>query len=336
MENINNAKLNTNEKNADISVQISDSYENTAELEQKFAIINKTPVVTEMEKKIQNRLLNGFENWNRGFDAWKAWGNILYTDDSIYNVHGARLTLAQYQAAMNIILRKCQLLMGDFHNMVICDNWTAIYYDISTNGVPGSVMEFVNFEDYGSELGSRVVEGWGGVKDAGYAGMAHFMGTEEKAYETEKNAELLEYMIPDTDNLSAKYPVMNPTTDHSKWAKEIRNAVLFYLDSCNKGLNAFSSCLDTLFTADATSTNAENKELTMEEYKEEMQAVQKQSRFTGLYFDSMLISGEWAAIHYPVVIENMASGNKTLGDRMQFLHFTEDNGSLKIDQIYTK
>ena len=59
-----------------------------------------TSVKKDLEEKIQNRLLTGFENWNRGFKAWKAWGEILYTKESIYNVHGARLTLAHYKDPM--------------------------------------------------------------------------------------------------------------------------------------------------------------------------------------------------------------------------------------------
>ena len=82
-----------------------------------------------LEEKIQNRLLTGFENWNRGFKTWKAWGNILYTNDSIYNFHGARLSLAHYQAAMDISLKQAKILMGDFHNMLITDDFTAIHYD---------------------------------------------------------------------------------------------------------------------------------------------------------------------------------------------------------------
>ena len=97
IETLSVIKLNEEEE-----VEIVNSYDNTDELLKKFPVNNPTSAVTDIEKKILNRLLTGFENWNRGFAAWKAWGNILYTEDSIYNVHGARLTLAHYQAAMNI------------------------------------------------------------------------------------------------------------------------------------------------------------------------------------------------------------------------------------------
>ena len=85
-----------------------------------------------MEAAIQNRLLNGFENWNRGFDAWKAWGDILYTPASMYNVHGVRLTLPEYQQAMHLTLRNNDIQMGKFRNMIVNDDWVAIHYDIST------------------------------------------------------------------------------------------------------------------------------------------------------------------------------------------------------------
>jgi len=110
--------------------------------------------------------LTGFENWNRGFRAWKKWGNILYTSSSIYNVNGARLSLSQYQAAMDVTLKQAKILLGKFHNMIICGN--AIFYDdahvINDKIINGTVMEFVSFKDYGAELGTRVVVGWGGPK----------------------------------------------------------------------------------------------------------------------------------------------------------------------------
>ena len=61
-------------------VVIVNSYDNTAELIQKFPVNNPTTVMPGIEEKIQNRLLTGFENWNRGFLAWKKWGSILYTE----------------------------------------------------------------------------------------------------------------------------------------------------------------------------------------------------------------------------------------------------------------
>jgi hypothetical protein len=132
---------------------VLNSYDNTEELIKKYPVINPTTVLERIEKNIQNRLLTGFENWNRGFDTWKAWGNILYTNESIYNVHGARLSLASYQEAMDISLKRQTILMGDFHNMLITGEYAAIHYDFLSGEVGAKredlkksrVMEFVKF-----------------------------------------------------------------------------------------------------------------------------------------------------------------------------------------------
>ena len=92
-------------------IDVLNSYDNTEELIKKYPIEYQTTVKEGLEKKIQNRLLTGFENWNRGFETWKAWGNILYTNQSIYNVHGARLTFSQYQASMDSTLKETKIYM---------------------------------------------------------------------------------------------------------------------------------------------------------------------------------------------------------------------------------
>ena len=36
-------------------------------------IKNPTPIEKEIEKRIQDRLFNGFNNWNGGYDGWLKW-----------------------------------------------------------------------------------------------------------------------------------------------------------------------------------------------------------------------------------------------------------------------
>ena len=47
--------------------EVLNSYSNTDELIKKFPVKYSTEVKDGLEKYIQNRLLTGFENWNRGF-----------------------------------------------------------------------------------------------------------------------------------------------------------------------------------------------------------------------------------------------------------------------------
>lgn len=204
-----NDNLNQND------VNVLNSYDNTAELIEKYQVLNPTPVLSKLETNIQNRLLTGFENWNRGFKTWKAWGNILYTEDSIYNVHGTRLSLASYQAAMDVSLKQATILMGDFHNMLITDEFTAIHYDFLT-GVEGNmnksrVMEFVKFKDYGGDLGTRVVEGWGITKNESSEGLKKFQGDKEREEQENQDNFIKNYSIPDTEALRDKYWIKYPT-----------------------------------------------------------------------------------------------------------------------------
>ena len=322
------------------SAEILNDYGNTEELSRMFPVVNPTAITTEMGRKIQNRLLTGFANWNRGFNAWKAWGDILYTKDSIYNVHGVRFTLEEYQQAMNVILKKTKIDMGQFRNMIICDNWTAIHYDIFTHVgdqvVPGSVMEFVDFKDFGLELGVRVNEGWGGPKDAGFQGMAMFQGENERVVMEKQFEDLIAYQIPETDDLKAKYPVLHPTTDDSPLAEAYRMAILKDFDAWNRGQETWAENADAFYAKDAFIVLPDGKKLTVEEYKTAMAEQSKSMKTTKKYFDSMLISGEWAAIHFRTVTEDLASGARIPGDVMQFFRFTQDGDSVRVTENWIK
>ena len=137
--------------NGEDDEEIINSYDNTDELIKRYPLANNVTVLDGLERNIQNRLLTGFENWNKGFKAWKKWGDILYTNESIYNVNGVHMTLAQYQASMDVTLKRFKIELGQFHNMIINGNYTAIYYDdYHYDGEvknPGTVMEFVRFKD---------------------------------------------------------------------------------------------------------------------------------------------------------------------------------------------
>ena len=320
-------------------IDVLNLYNNTKELIKKYPVINSTTVLPGIEEKIQNRLLTGFENWNRGFKTWKAWGNILYTNDSIYNVHGARLTLAHYQAAMDISLKQSVILMGDFHNMLICDNFTAIHYDFITENQGkrsvGKVMEFVEFKDYGEELGTRVVEGWGSTKDKSYEGLIHFQDIEKEEQERQDNYNL-DYVIPDKENLTEKYPIKNPIKFIDSNAEDILKIILEGFDSWNKGISYYINFVEQNYDENATSSSLDERERTMEEYKKEIKDLCDKENIEKLYFDNILIRENWAALHYRYRREDKASKEKSVGDRMQFLKLEVKNDVLKIVACWTQ
>lgn len=329
------------EKNED-DVEIINSYDNTEELMKKYPLENPITVLDGLEKNIQNRLLTGFENWNRGYKAWKKWGNILYTNDSIYNVNGVRLTLSQYQNAMDVSLKQSNIQLGAFHNMIINGEYTAIFYDDCKiiNGIPhnGTVMEFVWFKDYGKELKTRVAVGWGGTKGNGFNSMRAFQGDEERMVQDEKIHLLMNYQIPDIQNLTEKYPILYSTEyldkDKEK-AKKFIEVILEGFDKWNTDVETYIEWLNTGYTEDAFSYGINGEKRNVTDYKTAMRKLASEQEIKKLYFYNILVRDDWAAIHYQFITK-YSSNKRDFGDRMQFLKFKEEGNNYKIEESWIK
>ena len=183
----------------------------TEELLKRFPIRYQTPATTPQEKGIQNRMLNGFGTWNAGFDTWKAWGEVLYSPESIYVVQGVRLTLEEYQRSMDMALKGTTMELGQFENMIISGDWTAIRYTSRNinrqtgEGGDTAVMEFVHFKDFG-ELGMKVETGWGGEKGRGYPAFLPYQTKEESEAQTAYIQEIIDATLPETSNLEKNTP----------------------------------------------------------------------------------------------------------------------------------
>ena len=318
---------------------IVNSYNNTEELIEKYKVMNPTEVRDGIEKRVQNRLLTGFENWNRGFKAWKAWGNILYTNESIYNVHGCRLSLEHYQQAMDISLQQANITMGDFHNMLITDNYCGIHYDFLTNGRKSRVMEFVRFKEYGEPLGARVSEGWGSTKDASYDGLKNFQGDDESRVQEEQIFFVQNYQIPSNEtDLKKKYPIKYKTEYIDDNAEDILKIILEGFDAWNKGINGYNVWVTNNYDSTANSSSLDERDRTRDEYIKEIEELCNNNEIKKKYFDNSLIRGNWAALHYRYTREPkpLTGENIYVGDRMQFLKFKKKDGVLKISNSLTQ
>lgn len=309
----------------------------TDALLEKFPITYQTPAATELSQKIQNRMLNGFNRWNMGYDAWEHWGEVLYHADSIYNVHGVRLTLAEYQAAMNASLQSLNIQMGNFNNMILCDDWMAIRYDIininrSTGETGyGTTMEFAKFGDYG-ELGAKVDEGWGGVKGSDYSMMGYFQTADEKEAQAAFMDELVNLELPESGDLEAKYPVLYPTTINTQLGVKIKAAILNDFEHWNNGYEDWAAWADTFYTADAL-CNWNDTERDVDGLKSALKDTIDNTQRVRI--NNILVSDDWAAIHFWTVTTD-AEGRKNADNHMQFLHFVEDDDSAKVDMFWAK
>jgi hypothetical protein len=123
-------------------------------------------VTNSLQESIKERLRRGFDNWNSGYGGWLEWCDTLYEPDAHYNVYGQRLTLQQYKDLMGKFFEVFDVELGDFHNMLVEDNWCGIRYSVHiTNKNTGErieqmTMEFVQFKENPEPVGARVVEGW--------------------------------------------------------------------------------------------------------------------------------------------------------------------------------
>lgn len=310
----------------------------TEELLKKFPIIWQTPARTGLSRKIQNRMLNGFNTWNMGYDAWEHWGEVLYHKDSLYNVHGVHFTLEEYQKSMNIALAVTDIQMGDFQNMIFNDDWTAIRYETvnidrrTGERTPADVTEFVRFGDYG-DRGAKVEEGWGGVKCETFAGMSSFQTEEERKAQREFMDSLISIELKDTDNLEEKYPVYYPTAPDSEYAQEIKNILLQGFEAFNSGINTYGEWIDR-YLSDECMYDLRRNKLGPEGLKkaagEDMKASPQRVRI-----NNMLISEDWAAVHFWET-STLDEGTKDVNNHMYFYHFTESSDGLKIDKVWAR
>ncbi|MBQ8062240.1 MAG: nuclear transport factor 2 family protein [Bacteroidales bacterium] len=311
----------------------------TATLLEKFPITYPTPTSTREEKGIRNRMLNGFNCWNEGFDAWKNWGDVLYSPESIYNVNGVRMTLEEYQQSMNITLARTDIQMGDFDNMIISGNWTANRYQTThrnrqTSDVsPVPVTEFVRFKDFG-DRGMKVDEGWGGTKGGSYDGLMSFLSEEEKVSQKKLMDEIMAIKLPETEDLEEKYPVLYPTEIKGDRAKRMRSLILQDLDNWNQGTEKYSKWVDSFFSENV-SYEYNDEVLGRNGIKAKARTLIEEKTLKRVKVYNILVSEDWAAVHSWHVVSGQ-DGFKDVFNSMAFYHFTGEDSSLVVDKCCIK
>ena len=156
----------------------------------------------------------------------------------------------------------------------------------------------------------------------------YFQKPKEREVQEEQNNYMLNYEIPETDNLHLKYPILYPTEYKDSNAKEILEIILKGFDSWNQGINSYLEWVSQAYDENATSSGLDDKPRTMEEYKNAMKTLTSGENIKKIYFDNILIRENWAALHYRFTSEK--GSEKTCGDRMQFLKFEQKETGLKI------
>lgn len=229
--------------------------------------------------------------------------------------------------------------MGAFHNMIANDDWVAIFYDISTRNretgevTPASVMEFVNFKDYGEGLGTRVVEGWAGTKGEDFMGLSRLQTPEERAAQEAEWAEVAAREIPEIDVLAVRYPVKHPTSVRTALGREIRKVILEDFESWNKGFDEWTKWMENSVAEDFT-CHTDFGDATAEQYREAAKEWFEEKHTKRVYFDNLLVRDNWAAIHYRTV--STVNGEKIDKSMMQFFRFVDTEDGVKIAEVWNK
>lgn len=122
------------------------------------------------QEQIKNRLETGFKNWTGGYECWLKWCDTLYEPDAHYNIPvkgpQKRFTLQEYKDMMKVFMTHFDVQLGEFHNMIIKDDWCAIRYVVyvtnkhTNEKFTQNTMEFVHFKENPEPIGARVIEGW--------------------------------------------------------------------------------------------------------------------------------------------------------------------------------
>ncbi len=118
------------------------------------------------EEAIRARFQQGFDQWNKGYEAWLKWCNTLYELDAHYNVYSKRLTLQQYKDMMGQLFSVYDIQLGQLDNVLVEGDWGAIRYSVYVTNKKTNekselkTMEFVHFKNNPEPIGARVIEGW--------------------------------------------------------------------------------------------------------------------------------------------------------------------------------
>ena len=125
-----------------------------------------------LQDRMRERVRDGMESMNRGYEAWLKQCAITYEPDAHYNVFGRRIPLREYQDAVRQQYSVRDIKLGEMYNMLTDNDWLAMRYSLLfTNKETGEesqemYMEFVHFKDNPQPIGARVIEGWVGVVES--------------------------------------------------------------------------------------------------------------------------------------------------------------------------
>ena len=130
------------------------------DLKLKYQITNPTSYTAEEEAKLEI-ILEGFDSWNNGIDAYKAWVDIAYDKDAKSSgLNEVERTMDQYKEEMEQLCNEKTIKKLKFDNVLIREDWAAIHYRyrIENENYVGDRMQFLKFQEKDGTL--KIVASW--------------------------------------------------------------------------------------------------------------------------------------------------------------------------------
>lgn len=139
---------------------------NTRTLKEKYPVLYPLEYTdSETAEKYIEIILEGFDKWNSGIDAYKTWVDTGYTTDAkSYSLKGIERTMDEYKTEMDTLSKEKKIEKLYFDNILIRDNWAALHYryrstDLSNSEIyVGDRMQFLKFKQDGS--GFKIEASW--------------------------------------------------------------------------------------------------------------------------------------------------------------------------------
>ena len=124
----------------------------TDDLEAKYPVVYPTTIDTELSKKMKAAILQDFEVWNNGYDAWAKWADTFYTADASYDLRGEVYNVSSLKDAMKDTVDSVKRVR--INNILISEDWAAIHFYNVESEAEGNKdaynhMQFLHFVEEG-------------------------------------------------------------------------------------------------------------------------------------------------------------------------------------------
>ena len=130
------------------------------DLKVKYPITYPTSYTAEEEKKLEI-ILEGFDSWNNGIEAYKTWVDKAYDKDAkSTGLNEIERTMDQFKEEMEQLCNEKTIKKLRFDNVLIREDWAAIHYRyrIENENYVGDRMQFLKFQEKDGTL--KIVASW--------------------------------------------------------------------------------------------------------------------------------------------------------------------------------